>query len=227
MKKSKNNKTWQEKIKIIKKNIPWLERCPFIRTVLISGSLARGQASEDSDIDLFVIFKKNHIFTGRFFLVLRSKFLTYPKGKDKSKFCLNHFCTDSLESISEKNPYTAFLMTHFLPIIDDGYFFYFKKKNAWSKEFFPDGNLQKDCNRKPIKSNLEIFLEKKLISFLAEKFFEAAQRLKIFLNPATHKKGAKIIVSKKEIALHPEPKSEAFIREFEKTNFGKAKPSDR
>ena len=215
-----NEKYLEEKIDLIKKNLDWIKEVPFLRSALISGSLARGHSQKKSDIDLFLIFRRNRLFTGRFFLMSKLKLKKIFNRKNVKGFCLNHFCTDNLDSISEKNLYTASLVTHFLPIVDDGFFEKFLKKNSWSKDFFPNGNLQEPFSHcfsfiQGRRNKKEKFLKGELGNWF-EKFFEIIQRIKIALNLSTYKKQAKIVVNKKEIALHPEPKAEKFILEFER-----------
>jgi len=199
-------KLWIKKMQIVKKNINWIKKTPFIKTVLLSGSLARKKnIKKNSDIDFFIIFEKNRIFTGRFFLVLRSKLKTFFIKDKKNKLCFNHFCTENLNSISEKNLYTAMLFINFLPVIDDGFFEKFKIKNNWIKKYFKNGNTKKYNAIRPQKI---YFL--RIFGYL-EFIFMILQKIKILLNPATKYKNAKIIFSKNEIGLHPEPKAEKFI----------------
>ncbi len=77
-----------------------LQLVPFIRAVILTGSLARGKAGKSSDIDFLIVAKAGRIFSVRFFSVLLVLFLGQKRPKDEEashagKFCLNHFLTES------------------------------------------------------------------------------------------------------------------------------------
>ncbi len=76
-----------------------LNMFPFVRCVILNGSVAKGEAKESSDIDLLIVAKEGHIFTCRFFAVGCLKLLGLKRSKDESKkhpgkFCLNYFMTE-------------------------------------------------------------------------------------------------------------------------------------
>jgi len=72
---------------------------PFIRAIILNGSLAQGQAKKSSDIDLLIVTKSRRLYTSRFFLIVIG-FLTgqkRSKAENKphaGKFCFNYFLTD-------------------------------------------------------------------------------------------------------------------------------------
>jgi len=73
---------------------------PFIRGIILNGSLAIGDAKMSSDIDLLIVAKYPHIFTVRFFANLIITLLGEKRPKDESKshagkFCLNYFMTEN------------------------------------------------------------------------------------------------------------------------------------
>ena len=77
-----------------------LQRLPFVRCIILTGSLARGKSKENSDIDLLIIAEDGRIFTARFFcnLILILLGQKRPKDEDRphaGKFCLNYFLTES------------------------------------------------------------------------------------------------------------------------------------
>lgn len=72
---------------------------PFVRAVFLNGSLAIGQATESSDIDILVVAKSGRIFTVRFLVntllsILGVKRSSNERKNHAGKFCSNHFLTE-------------------------------------------------------------------------------------------------------------------------------------
>jgi predicted nucleotidyltransferase len=70
---------------------------PFLECLILTGSMARGDAGEDSDIDLMFIVKPGRIYTARFF-VSAILYITGLKRGSKAltahgKFCPNYYTT--------------------------------------------------------------------------------------------------------------------------------------
>ncbi|MEK9156162.1 MAG: nucleotidyltransferase domain-containing protein [Patescibacteria group bacterium] len=77
-----------------------LQMVPFLRCLILNGSLAQGKARPDSDIDILVIGRDGRIFTARFFILLLSTLLGVKRSSDDAKshagkFCFNYFMTTS------------------------------------------------------------------------------------------------------------------------------------
>ncbi len=70
--------------------------CPFVRDVYVVNSVARGTASETSDIDLFIVTDYRKVAVARFFLVLVTQLfrLRVHGNKVAGRFCLS-FLVDS------------------------------------------------------------------------------------------------------------------------------------
>ena len=60
------NKNLVKKIKIARQTSNFFQIVPYIKMIAICDSVARGDAKEKSDIDLFIIAKAGHIFTVRY-----------------------------------------------------------------------------------------------------------------------------------------------------------------
>jgi len=77
---------------------------PFVRCVILNGSLASGTFKITSDIDLLIIARDGRIFTTRFFTVGLLRLLGIKRSKNEAiphagKFCLNYFLTESFLKI--------------------------------------------------------------------------------------------------------------------------------
>lgn len=67
--------------------------CPFVRDVYVVNSVARGTASETSDIDLFIVTDYRKVAVARFFLVLVTQLfrLRVHRHKIAGRLCLSFF----------------------------------------------------------------------------------------------------------------------------------------
>lgn len=94
-----------------------LQMVPFVRCVILNGSLSQGLARESSDIDILIIARDGRIFTVRFLvnLLALTTFQKRPKDETKNhagKFCFNFFLTVSYLKIAtyrdeKRNKYCA------------------------------------------------------------------------------------------------------------------------
>lgn len=82
---------------------------PFVRAIFLTGSMARGEAKEKSDIDFFVIIKKDRLYTGRFFvtgLVYLTGLRRYD-NKIAGRICLNCYQTENHLQVAPQTEYVA------------------------------------------------------------------------------------------------------------------------
>jgi predicted nucleotidyltransferase len=73
-----------------------LQWVPFLRCLILNGSLAQGSAKESSDIDILVIAKSGRIYTARFFINSFTSLLGLKRSSKKNKshggkFCFNYY----------------------------------------------------------------------------------------------------------------------------------------
>lgn len=99
---------------------------PFVEVVFVAGSMAMGNAKEDSDFDLIVGVKTGRIFTARAFCILIFGLFGWRRkkgveGKDaRNKFCFSHFVTQERYSLSSPhNEYWRKLYNSLVPIYGD------------------------------------------------------------------------------------------------------------
>ncbi|MFA5084253.1 MAG: hypothetical protein WC475_02635 [Candidatus Paceibacterota bacterium] len=102
------DKKWLQFLKLSR----FFRYLPFIDFVLGSGSMALGNAHEDSDFDVIVGVKAGRIFTARFFCVLMFGLLGRRRQKlshreaASDKICFNHFV--ALKSYRLRPPYNTY-----------------------------------------------------------------------------------------------------------------------
>lgn len=112
-----------------------LVRFPFVRAVLISGSLSKGCAAPGADIDYFIITAPGRLWTARTCMHLRKK-LSYFSGRQHD-YCMNYYIDEEALEIREKNLYTAMEIVTLLPMRGAGIVERFFAANAWTENFFP------------------------------------------------------------------------------------------
>ncbi|MCU0332828.1 MAG: nucleotidyltransferase domain-containing protein, partial [Ignavibacteriaceae bacterium] len=153
-----------KRLKTARRVSGFISRFPFIRGILLSGSISKGFMEEDSDIDYFVITHPNRVWFSRLMLMLFKKIFLF---NSKKIFCINYFVDSENLEIEEKNIFTATELVTLLPTFGREIYDELYKKNVWVKQFFPNypkRDTREVLNRKDgvIKSLLERILGRKL-----------------------------------------------------------------
>jgi len=81
-----------------------LQFVPYVRCIILNGSLAEGRAKLSSDIDILIITRSGRVFTTRFIIAIITSalFLKRSSNETKShsgKFCFNYYLTDEFLEI--------------------------------------------------------------------------------------------------------------------------------
>lgn len=125
---------YSKKIHHISKRIA---RFPFVRAILISGSLSKNYMDEYSDIDLFIIAKKGRLWLCKTFLALF--FLRIHKLVNKKEaVCLNYFIDTEALTIPENNVYIATEIATLIPTYNYALYQAFLDSNQWIKNYIPN-----------------------------------------------------------------------------------------
>jgi predicted nucleotidyltransferase len=134
-------------------------RFPFVRGVSISGSVAKGGADRDADIDYFIITAPGRLWICRTLLTLYKKVVLLNSRK---YFCINYFVDTENMQIPDKNIFTATEIAFLLPTYNHASYEAFMKENEWVKTYYPNKKLFDATDvRKPSSSPI-----KKLAEFL-------------------------------------------------------------
>lgn len=159
----KGNKEAQRFLKISKRFSKFITYFPFVRGVCLSGSLSKGYADSDSDIDYFIITEPGRLWIARTSLILFKKIFLLNSHK---YFCVNYFIdTNSLE-IPDKNLFAATELLSIIPAANAGLYERLIEANSWIKEYYPNGTLKTD--KYPVAPANNSFVKK-----VNEKFFSA------------------------------------------------------
>lgn len=135
----------QKKIALARKVSWFFKLIPTIKLIAVSNIIGFHNLKKESDIDLFIITKKNRIWVTRFLTVLITKFLNVrPKPENHTdKICLSFFISESalnLENLAlEQDPYFYYWFTGLKPIYEKNKMFKkFLQENLWIEKYLPN-----------------------------------------------------------------------------------------
>ena len=109
---------------------------PFVRGIAISGSLSKFSATENPDIDYFIITEADRLWIARTMLHLFKK-LTFITGH-QHYFCMNYFIDTKSLTISHPNLYSAIEAVTLLPLYNAPLFELFNNENRWTRDYLPN-----------------------------------------------------------------------------------------
>jgi predicted nucleotidyltransferase len=160
----KGNKLAIKRLQTARRVSSFISRFPFIRGIMLSGSLSKGFMEEDSDIDYFVVTHPNRVWFSRLMLMAFKKIFLF---NSKKIFCINYFVDAENLEIEEKNIFTATELVTLLPTFGRDTYEQLYQKNIWVKDFYPNFPRREtaiilDRKNGVLKSFLEILLGKKL-----------------------------------------------------------------
>jgi len=215
-----------EKWNIARKFTKFFRRVPFVREIFISGSLARGNTTENSDIDLLIVAKHGRIWTARMFIYL----ITFFSGKHrhgkkiKDRFCLNHFISDKNLEIKRQSLYNAETYLHLVPILKEKNIAdEFRQANQWIKNYFPysDGAVSDDAitrksDIKMRRAGIKKILEFVLGGFVGDVFEWTVKKIQMIKQRRSRKNniGGHVILSDNELAFHPDSPEGKIMEKF-------------
>ena len=219
-----------QKWKKIKKIFWIMQITPFMKMILVSGSLALGNSKDESDIDLIIIAKKKRIWIVRTFVTL----LTYVLGVrrhsnvTKNKICLNHYITDKSLQIPFESMYNAQSYLHLINIYDSKkdkkLFREFQEENGWIKKYVENYRLSEVGGFRSIERNEILNCISKIFEFILsgkagdclENTLSKIQSKKIKKDPLYKKSGGRITINNNQLEFHPDSHEADIIPEFNK-----------
>jgi len=186
--------------------IKFISLFPQIKLVGLSGSIAMMNARIDDDIDLFIITKKDHLFTARFLATIIAFImgLKRPLGLKKAsdKVCLNLFFEESNLKVP-KFKQTLFVGHEVLqmkPIINKDYTYErFLQANQWVFRLFPNAPfpvISSEATEKSLPAGRQVAKRNKLGDWL-ENFLKQLQLYLIRKHQTTE------IITDTQLWFHP------------------------
>ncbi len=119
----------------------FIGKFPYVRAVMLSGSLSKNYMEKDSDIDYFIVTKPGRLWICRTLLILYKKLILLNSHRN---FCVNYFVDEDHLKIEDKNSFTATEVSFLLPSYNYQLYQEFRAKNSWSKDYYPNYGLRND-----------------------------------------------------------------------------------
>ncbi len=116
-----------------------ISKFPFVRAVMVSGSLSKGYMEQDSDVDYFIMTKPGRLWVARTLLILFKKVCLLNSRK---YFCVNYFIDEENLVIEEQNLFTATEMVTLIPLFGRKQYDDLVVANSWAWKYYPNHPAQ-------------------------------------------------------------------------------------
>jgi len=224
----------EERWKKLRQVADILQYVPNVKMIAACNTLPINDFKPQSDIDVFIIVKKNRIWQTRFFITALVSLLGEWRHKKNiaKKICLSFYITDdalSLEPIAKK-PYDIYL-TYWIALVAPLYvekdiYQKFLESNSWVRNYLPNfiGFEPVEFERKVGKSKFFALVKKikekvsdSKIGDRVERFFRNVQKSKMERNyqSAYYKKDLSVIISDQMLKFHEIDRRDEFRKKFE------------
>ncbi|MBK7553669.1 MAG: nucleotidyltransferase domain-containing protein [Flavobacteriales bacterium] len=147
---------------------------PFVRAVMLSGSISKGVLDEEGDIDYFIITAPRRLWVARTLLVLYKKLFLLNSRRD---FCVNYFIDTEHLAIEDRNLFTATEVVTLVPTYGAQLCRDFFRANHWAFDRFPNMPMERPMPQEPEASRWKSRSERMLRSGVGEWFDDAFMRL--------------------------------------------------
>lgn len=201
---------------------------PGVKMIAIVSNLGYLNADKEADIDLFIVTRKDRIWTVRFWTVVLMMILGQRPSKKtiRDKICLSYYVTEdnlNLEKtkIGEPDIHLIYLLSQYLPIYSENQIWQkFVEENKWINRYLPNFKYSENDQKFLIKPRF-VWL-KKLIGQtqlgFEEKLYKNIQMKKMAkeLRSAMNRGDKKVIINDQMLKLHINDKRDEINRKFEK-----------
>jgi hypothetical protein len=131
-----NNKATQY-LRIAKWVTALIKHLPYVRGVMLSGSISKNYCDAQSDIDYFIITAPNRLWVCRLFFIICQKLLFFNRCKF---FCYNYMIDEHHLAIQHRTYYSAMEIITLIPTFNGKTYRIFQRYNDWTKQCFPNAN---------------------------------------------------------------------------------------
>lgn len=111
---------------------------PFVRAVLLSGSISKGFMDDESDIDYFIITESKRVWVVRAALAIFKRVFLFNSHRN---LCTNYFIDRENLGILDKNIFTATELCTLKPMYGQAVLEQFREENSWAFQFLPQGKF--------------------------------------------------------------------------------------
>lgn len=147
---------------------------PFVRAVMISGSLSKNFLDKSGDIDFFIVTAPGKVWLTRGLLALFQRIVLFNSHK---YFCVNYYIDHDHLGLDERNIFTATELITLKPICGTEHYKKLLESNSWITEYYPQFKPAAVAGRKalawwpkglveglfkPFATQLDVFVMRKL-----------------------------------------------------------------
>ncbi len=134
----RGNELAEKKMKTARRFSKLISHFPFVRAILLSGSISKGFMDEASDIDYFIVTEAKRLWIVRTSLAIFRRVFLLNSHKN---LCTNYFIdTDNL-SIPDQNIFTATELCTLRPMYGQLIIQEFHSANQWAFSILPQGKF--------------------------------------------------------------------------------------
>jgi hypothetical protein len=137
---------------------------PFVRAVMISGSLSKDFMDKDSDIDFFIVTEPGKVWLTRGLLALFQRIVLFNSHK---YFCVNYYIDYDHLGLDERNIFTATELITLKPVCGNEHYEALVNDNGWVKKYYPGFRPSTPASEKKLSLWPKKFLELLLRPFSA------------------------------------------------------------
>jgi hypothetical protein len=217
----------KEKMKIAKRWSKVFKLFTGLKLIALSNSIGAYNIRKEGDIDLFIITKRNKIWTSRFILAFIGKLFNLRPSPDneKDKLCLSFFVSEdnlNLENYTKEHDfYFLYWLVNLSIIYDkDDYLNKLLANNMWVKKYLP--NYFKIININNEKKDYKHISEKERFSYnknsnngFIEKYLKKIQ-WRLFPQEIKDKanKSKEVIINDEVLKLHVLDRRDYFYQKY-------------
>lgn len=202
--------------------IKFLHLIPYVKMIAICNTLAYSNARDESDIDLFIICEKGHLWKTRFLISGFLKFfnLRPTELQTRDKICASFFLSEDNLDIRNlainDDIYLKYWITQIYPVYDDGVYGQFSTSNGWVKNDLPNifsitPTIRRQLTASPLKTIFRL-----IFSILPENYCKNYQwkilpdNLRQIVN-----KDTRVVMNDHALKFHDNDKRELFRNNFQ------------
>ncbi len=218
-----------QKWKKTKRMVKLLQLIPFIRLVVVSGSLAMDNTKKESDIDLLIVTRAGRIWTCRGLTTLFIHCLGQQRhgSLTKDRFCLNHYLTDKFLKIPSASLYNAQTYAHLVPMweskeSDVPEYKQFQRANQWINNYLVFYPQSQQGYLRQIKPNQSFAFSRKLREFILngrigdtlEFILRKIQAKRISKDPLTYQSAGRVVFNDQQLEFHPNSPEKGILERY-------------
>jgi predicted nucleotidyltransferase len=169
------NKLAEKKLISAYKMSRFISYFPYVRAIMLSGSISKGYMEKDSDVDYFIITHPNRLWITRLLLMIFKKVFLLNSRKI---FCINYFVDSETLEIEEQNIFTATELVTLIPTYNADLYNTMFDRNMWVNNYYP--NFVKRATEKIYKNKRSLVksvFEMTLNNILGDKLDDFAMKL--------------------------------------------------